>query len=354
LKRGIKKRSKKAGLPPGTPVHIGEKSSDQTRISVMLYNDERTVEKEVVDPVHLEPLMREAGVLWVNVDAVHDVTMLERMAKLFGLHPLILEDIANTDQRPKFEDYGLHAFAVLKMLSYDDRARQIVSEQVSVVMGANFLLSFGEREGDIFDPIRERIRHGKGRIRKLGPDYLGYSLLDTIVDNYFIILEKLGEQIEAIEEQLLDDPSRNYMQELYRIKRELLFLRKSVWPLREVIAALQHSELELIKSETEIYFRDVYDHTVQVVDTVETYRDMLTGMLDVYLSSVSYRTNVVMRVLTVIATIFMPLTFLAGVWGMNFHFMPEIVQPWGYPAALGLMLALGLGMILYFKKKGWM
>ena len=250
-------------------------------------------------------------------------------------HPLVLEDILNTDQRPKMEEYGDYLYIVLKMLHDKGKGNQIEAEQVSLVLGPNFVFSFQESGGDVFDQIRERLRTGKGRLRKMGADYLAYTLVDAIVDYYFVILEKLGERIELLEEELVAHPRTETLKEIHTLKREMIFLRKAVWPLREVISGLQRGESPLVQKTTGIYLRDVYDHTIQVIDTIETFRDMLSGVLDIYLSSVSNRLNPVMKVLTIIATVFMPLTFLAGVYGMNFKYMPELEWRWGYPVALG-------------------
>ena len=268
------------------------------------------------------------------------------------MHPLIQEDIVNTGQRPRAEDFEAYVFVVLKMM-YNGGKIGIVSEQVSLVLGPNFVISFQEQEGDVFDAIRERIRKEKGRIRKEGSDYLAYALLDAIVDNYFLVLEELGEEIERIEEKLVKDPTPRTLQTIHDLKRDSLFLRKSIWPLREVINGLVKSESLLIKPTTEIYLRDVYEHTIQVIDTVETFRDMISGMLDIYLSSISNRMNEVMKVLTIFAAIFIPLTFVAGIYGMNFKYMPELEWRWGYFMVLGLMAIIGGTLVAYFKNKKW-
>jgi magnesium transporter len=293
-------------------------------------------------------------VTWINVDGLHQVEVIEKLGECYGLHPLVLEDILNTDQRPKMEDYGEYIYIVLRDLDYSDKSNEIEGEQISLIVGSNFVFSFQEREGDTFDPIRDRIRNNKGRIRKMGADHLAYALLDSIVDNYFIILEKLGEKIEWLEEKLVTDPTRETLQGIHHLKRELLFLRKGVWPLREVINGLARGESSLVTEPTRIYLRDVYDHTIQTIDTIETYRDMVSGMLDIYLSSVSNRLNSVMKVLTIIATIFMPLTFLAGVYGMNFKFMPELEWRWGYPLVWLIMAGIGISMLIYFRRKKWL
>jgi magnesium transporter len=288
------------------------------------------------------------------VDGLHQVEILEKLGECYGLHPLVLEDILNTDQRPKTEDYGEYIYIVLKMLDYNDKSNEIEPEQMSLILGPNFVFSFQEREGDTFNPIRERIRNNKGRIRKMGADYLAYTLLDSIVDNYFIILEKLGEKIEFLEEKLVTRPTPETLQVIHYLKREMISFRKAVWPLREVVSGLERGEASLIKEATRIYLRDVYDHTIQTIDTIETYRDMVSGMLDIYLSSVSNRLNSVMKVLTIIATIFMPLTFLAGVYGMNFKYMPELEWRWGYPVTWLIMAGIGISMLIYFRKKRWL
>ncbi len=350
----LKKRSRKAGLAPGTLVHIGEKKTDVTRVSVLDYDEQSCAESELTDLDQCVVLHDKPSVTWVDIDGVHDAQALEKIGRCFGLHPLVMEDILNTDQRPKLEDYGDYLYIVLRMLTNGSESGEIASEQVSLILGENFVLSIQEgAKGDVFEPLRNRIRSSKGLIRKQGADYLAYSLIDAVVDNYFILLEKTGERIESLEENLMSDPGPGTLQSLHHLKREMIYLRKSVWPLREVVSAMQRGDSVLIKPGTGIYLRDVYDHTIQVIDTVETFRDMLSSMLDIYLSSISNRTNAVMKVLTVIATIFMPLTWIAGIYGMNFRNMPELGWRYGYPAAWLLMLLVALGMVIYFKLKKW-
>jgi magnesium transporter len=265
----------------------------------------------------------------------------------------VLEDILNTDQRPKMEDFGNNLYIVLKMLSCGPHNKDILIEQVSLVLGPNYVLSFQERGGDVFEPVRERIRSGKGHLRQAGPDYLAYALLDAIVDNYFIILESLSEKIAVVEDKLLTDPTPKSVQEIHHLKGEMIYLRKSVWPLREVITGLEREEVTLITPITRTHLRDVYDHTIHVIETIETYREMLASMHDLYLSSMSNKMNEVMRVLTVIATIFIPLSFIAEVYDLNF-FIPEVHWPWGYPAILLVMTLIAMGMLVYFRKKKWL
>ena len=349
-----KKRSRKSGLPPGTLVHIGEKKTEAPKIRLMDYDETRFEEREVKKIEDCFVFKEKPTVTWMNVDGLHRVEILEKLGECYGLHPLVLEDILTTDQRPKMEDYGAYLYIVLRDLDYRDETNDIETDQISLIVGSNFVFSFQEREGDTFDPIRERIRNNKGRIRKLGADYLAYALLDSIVDNYFIILEKLGEKIEVLEEKLVTEPTHETLQTIHHLKREMLFLRKGVWPLREVINGLEKGESSLVKETTRVYLRDVYDHTIQTIDTIETYRDMVSGMLDIYLSSVSNRLNSVMKVLTIIATIFMPLTFLAGIYGMNFKFMPELEWRWGYPLVWLIMGGIGISMLIYFRKRKWL
>jgi len=352
--RLTKRVSKKTGLAPGTPIHIGEKKVDKTRITIIDYDKAQFQQCEAKQIEECFPFKDTPTVTWINIDGIHEVEVIESIGGHFDLHPLLLEDIMNTGQRPKIEDFGNYIFVVLKMLYYDTEEGEMKSEQVSLILGSNFVISFQESIGDVFNPIRDRIRNEKGRIRKMGADYLAYSLMDAIVDSYFVILEQLGEEIEDTEEELVKNPTSETLQAIHILKREMIVLRKSVWPLREVVSMLERAESPLIKKTTAIYLRDVYDHTFQVIDTIETFRDMLSGMLDIYLSSISNRMNAVMKVLTIIATIFIPLTFIVGIYGMNFRFMPELEWHWGYPVVLlGMAVIVGL-MLFYFRKKDWL
>ncbi len=350
----IKKRSKKAGLPPGTLVHIGEEKSAKTKIHLFEYDNLNFKEKEF-DALEECFLFKEAPtVTWIDVEGVHQVEILEKLGNCFGIHPLMLEDILNTDQRPKIEEYEEDLFIVLKSLSLNDKTGMIEAEQISLILRGNSLLSFREKEGRVFLPIQERMRNGKGRLRKMGPDYLAYTLLDVIVDQYFFILEKLGEKIEFLEQNLISDPATRTLRKIQDLKREMVYLRKWVWPLREVISVLERGESSRIQASTRIYLRDVYDHSIQVMDTIEIFREMLSGMTDIYLSNINNRMNAVMKVLTIIATIFMPLTFIAGVYGMNFKYVPELEWRWGFPAVLLVMALIGGFMLFIFRKKKWL
>ncbi len=349
-----KRGSKKAGLPPGTLVHVGERKVEAVRISYIDYDEQNIQEKQVSNIEECFPFEATPTVTWINVDGLHEVEVIEKLGKQFELHPLILEDILHTTQRPKFEDFEKYLFIVLRMLSYDDENQTVEEEQVSLVLSENFVISFQERVGDVFESIRDRIRNSKGRIRKMGADYLCYSLIDAVVDGYFTILEKIGEKIEFMEEKLVSDPTEKTLQQIHKLKREMISLRKSVWPLRELISSLQRSESSLISETTDVYLRDAYDHTIQVIDTVESFRDMVSGMLDIYLSSISNRMNAVMKVLTIIATIFIPLTFVAGIYGMNFEYMPELKWRYSYGIIWLVFVLIAAIMVIYFKRKKWL
>ena len=349
----IKKLSAASGMAPGTIVHIGVERSEKIKITVFTYNEAEYSLKEFSNVDEVVAVGDENNVTWINIDGVHDTQLVEKLGKKFNIHPLALEDLVDTGQRPKYEDFGDYLFVVMKMLYHSRGNNGITSEQVSLIVGHNYVISFQEIEGDVFDSIRERIKTAKGRIRKMGSDYLAYTLLDAVVDNYFVILENLGEKIEDMEEQIIKRPEPKTLQTIHRLKRDLIYLRKSVWPLRELINGLQKGESGIVKKTTEVYLRDLYDHTIQVIDTVETFRDMVSGMLDIYLSSLSNRMNEVMKVLTIFAAIFIPLTFIAGVYGMNFKYMPELNWRWGYFAVLGFMALVGIVLLGYFKRKKW-
>ncbi len=350
----LKRSSKKAGLPPGTLVHVGEARTEKVQINLIDYDEDRLEEKKDVTLASCLPFKALPTVTWVNVTGIHDVDIIKNFGKALDIHPLVLEDIVHTGQRPKVEDMGNYLYIVVKMLVTGSSAHDFDAEQVSFILGSNFVLSFQEREGDVFDAIRDRLKKGKGRIRKAGSDYLAYTLIDAIVDNYFVVLETLGEKIEAIQEDVLSAPDPSTLKEIQDKKREMILLRKSVWPLREAISGLERGESPLIGDSVRPYLRDVYDHTIQVIDTVESFRDTIAGTLDIYLSSVSNKMNEVMKVLTIIATIFIPLTFIAGIYGMNFKNMPELDWEWGYLTVWIVIIVLGGLMLIGFKRKKWL
>ncbi len=350
----LRKTSHKAGRPPGTLIHVGEASTAPIGIRRLEYDPQHLSEQRNSDAAACRPTTEGTRVTWLNLDGVHNLALLETIGSNFALHPLVLEDIVNTEHRPKLEDFDSYLFLVLKMLHYNAQQAEIRTEQVSLVLTAKEVLSFQEQQGDVFEGIRERLRNNKGRIRKMGADYLAYALLDAVVDSYFVILEQIGDQIEQLEDELVIRPTPETLNKIHHFKREMILLRKAVWPLRELIGGLQRSESPLISDSTDIFLRDVYDHTIQILDTVETFRDVLSGLLDLYLSSISNRMNEVMKVLTIIATIFIPLTFIAGIYGMNFEHMPELHWRWSYPLLWLIMLATGGGMFLFFRKKRWL
>lgn len=350
----VRKRSEKAGLPPGTLIHIGERRAEKVKITLIDYDETQFQEKEVERVEDCFPFKAIPTVTWLNIDGLHNVEVIEKIGKQFSFHPLLLEDILNTHQRPKLEDYEHYLYIVLKMLYYEASTGELTAEQVSLILGAQYVISFQERGGELFRGIRDRIRNAKGRIRKAGADYLAYTLLDVVVDSYFGILEQIEEKIEEVEEELVINPTPETLQRIHRLKRELILLSKSVWPLREVIGGLQRAESPLIHAPTNIYLRDVYDHTIQIIEGIETFREMVTGMVDIYLSSMSNKMNEVIKVLTIIATVFIPLTFIAGIYGMNFKYMPELEWRWGYPfvwLVIGMVVIL---MLLFFKRKKWL
>ena len=355
LNRLLKKRSGKAGLSPGTLVHIGEEGPGKARVRAVDYDAGTFVETECRSAEEFARFRDTKAVTWIRVDGLSDVEVVKRLGEIFGLHPLVQEDVLNTDQRPKQEDYGTYLYVVLKMLIPDPaNGGSFRTEQVSLVLGKGWVISFTERESSLFDQVLVRIRNDQGRHRRMGADYLAYTLMDAVVDQYFSVLEGLGERIEDMEEEVVSRPEPQTLQTIHQLKRDLIFLRRSVWPLREVITAVGRGESGLVEDATRLYLRDVYDHAVQVIDIIEAFRDMTAGMLDIYLSSLSNRMNEVMKVLTLIATIFMPLTVIVGLYGMNFKFMPELEWRWGYPAVLLLMALVAGFMVLFFKRKRWL
>ena len=360
MSRFIKKLSKTVGLVPGSLVYVGDEPKAKPKITIIDYKQDHFQEKEVKSVEDCFPFKDSPTVTWINIDGIHDTDVIKRIGDHFEIHHLILEDIVNTAQRPKFEEFDKFIFVVLKMLYYNKDENEIQAEQVSLILASNCVISFQEKEGDVFNALRERIRNGKGRIRKSGPDYLAYSLLDSIVDSYFLILEKLGEKIESMEDELIANPTPKNLQVIQHLKSDMIFLRKSVWPLREIISSLQRTESELINESTAIYTRDLYDHTIQVIDNIESLRDMVSGMLDIYMSSISNRMNEVMKTLTIIATIFIPITFVAGIYGMNFNSeasffnMPELNWKFGYIFIWIIMGSMALSMLVYFKRKKWL
>ena len=344
------KRRTTLGLPPGTltappGAHVPE------AIHLFHYTAQAVEEIEAASLKDVARYKGKEGVTWVNVDGLGNADMIGEIGSLFGLHPLALEDVLNAPQRAKVDDSGSHIVTVIRMLHLE---AAIETEQVSIFLCPNVVITVQERPGDCLEPVRQRLRKGTGNVRRHGADYLMYAIVDAIVDNYFPFLERIGEVVEELENEVVAKPTRGTVGRVHAIKRDLLDVRRSVWPLREALNGLLRDESPLVHKATRLYLRDCYDHTVQVLDVVETYRELAGGLMDVYLSSVSNKMNEVMKVLTVIATIFIPLTFIAGVYGMNFEAMPELKLPWAYPAVWAVMIVVAVTMLVLFRRKGWL
>lgn len=356
LRKLFRAKKKAAGLPPGTPVYTGNIVHDEkVTINLIDYKGHLINEKVITDPSECSLYTQQDTISWIDVEGIHDVALIQKISNSISLHPLVLEDILNVDQRAKMEEYDGYIYIVLKMFHIGKKKQdEIIPEQVSIILSKNYVVTFQEGvEGDTFQEIRTRIRNNKGIINNMTSDYLVYSIIDSIIDSYFSILEVFGDKIERLEEELVNNPEKQTLTEIYKLKREMLYIRKSVWPLREAISRLERGESEFVSRNTHLYLRDVYDHTINVLDTIETYRDMLSGMIDIYLSSISNKLNETMKYLALVSTIFIPMTFVASIYGMNFEIMPELKWAHGYWFALGIMGAIGLSFFIYFKKNKW-
>jgi magnesium transporter len=350
----LKKASEKAGFSPGTLVHVGEKGLQKTRIRIMDYDMDQIREQEVTHIEECFPFKDEPSVTWINIDGLHEIDLIEKIGQYFDIHPLILEDIVHTGTRPKIEDFETFTFVVFKMLYYDENSGEICDEQFSIILGPNFVISFQEREGTVFNPLRDRIRTAKSRVRRKGADYLTYALIDMVVDNYFIIFEILGDKIEALDEELFTSMKKETFHAVNDMKRKLIALKKAISPLRELINAVQKKEFSLIEESNLIFFKDIYDHVLQIQETIDTNRELVSGLHDIFLTNVNNKMNEIMKILTITATIFIPLTFIAGIYGMNFKYMPELEWQWGYFAVWGVIIGVVGIMVYYFKKKDWL
>lgn len=353
MQHDIRHAAKKTGLAPGELVHVGDHIDQSIQLRFFKYNEKEWLEKEIHSLTELEEHVDDTTIGWLNVDGLHNVAVIKEIGERYNLHPLLLEDILNTRQRPKIEDFGDYLYVVFKMLAYDDKDKNIECEQISIVIGPNYLLSFQEKEGDLFDGIRERIRTGIGRMRRMHPDYLAYSMLDITIDHYFVLLETLYDKVEALEQIILLKPGEHVPREIHELRQQTLLLRKASWPLRQLIEQLQKSESPLVDESTSLYLRDVWDHIVRVTESVDSIQDMQSNAMETYLSLTNQKTNQIMRLLTVMATVFMPLTFITSVYGMNFDYMPELHWRWGYPALWGVLMACSVGMFVYFRRKKW-
>lgn len=354
MPESLSSASEKSGLPPGSLVHVGEVHGHEHKILAINFN-KTTLEKRTVKSIEeILPYKETETITWVIVDGLKDVSIIDAIGKYFDIHALVLEDILNTHQRPKFEEFDDYLYIVLKAISLGNQEFTIEYEQISLLVLNNFVFTFMERPDALFDPILNRLDNGKSQIRNQGADYLAYVIMDTIVDEYFVLQDAFDELIESVEDNLLSDPSSDTLAMIQNIKRELIFLRRSVSPLRELLAAIQRSESVLLNEKTRRYFGDVYDHAIRIIEAIESYRDLIAGMLDIYLSSVSNKMNETMKVLTVFASIFIPLTFIAGVYGMNFEYMPELKWRWSYPVLWIVFIVVSVFLLKFFKKKKWL
>ena len=344
----------KVGRAPGALIHLGERKTEQSTITLIEYGESDLLEYCFTSIAQARAYTPRLPVLWLNVHGLHEPEVMAEIGRRFNLHPLVLEDILNTNQRPKIDDYGDYLFMVARFFEVDGDNHQIGSDQVSLILGRNFVLSFQERPSGRFDPVRDRLRKDRGQIRKLGADYLAYSLLDAIVDRYFTILESIGERTEELEDTMLERPKPGLLQAVHQLKRETLSLRRSIWPLREVINSLTRADDRFFRAETRPYLRDVYDHTVHAIESLEANRDVISGMLDIYLSSVSNRVNQEVRALTVVAIIFMPATLISGIFGMNFKTMPLLDLPDGFLVAIGMMATVAITLSIVFWRRRWL
>lgn len=354
MARFYRKQDQRKGLGPGSLQFVGTQKEENIRIRLIDYDSENLREETLNDIAAGAGCLETNTVSWINVDGLHDTDLMKNIGSMFRIHPLLIEDILNTGHRPKVEESDNCLFIVLKMLRYDTEAKIIIAEQLSIILGANYVLTFQEQKGDVFEPVRERIRKMKGRIRGVGPDYLAYALMDIVVDNYISIIERMGDQIEDLEGHVLDNPTPALMNKINDFKREMNFLRKSIRPVKELINQLGKIESPFVQADTMPFIKDLEDHITQASEAIDTYREMLSDQLNIYNSSISNRMNEVMKVLTIFAAIFIPLTFIAGIYGTNFEYVPEIHFRYSYFIFWGVMIIIAATMIGFFRKKGWM
>ena len=348
-----KKAASKIGMPPGSIVYLGEKKVDKVTINVTEYDEAGAETYEINSVEEIDPFTDTPQVTWISVCGLHETDFLKQVGEKFKIHPLVLEDILNVDTRPKIEITDDYLFIVMKLVLFNPDQKILETEQVSFILGRSFLFSFSERTDDIFNPIKDRITSQLGKIRKRGSDYLLYALMDIVVDHYFLALEKIDERIESLDDEVIKNPERSQIESIYNLRNLLLHIRRSVYPLREIVNQLIKDDSDLLDESIEPYLRDLYDHTIHITETIEQQREVTNGLMEIYLSMMSNKMNEVMKVLTVIATIFIPLTFIVGIYGMNFPNMPEMNWPWAYFAVWGVMIAVVVGMVIYFRKKNW-
>lgn len=354
-KKQKQKLKSKLGMAPGTPVFTGLQKMSKVDIAAICYSEDAFYESKpkTIDEV-IDTLKKSKGVAWINIDGLHDVAAIEAICGYLDIHKLTVEDILSVGQRPKLEDYSHYLHVVLKEITFDTELETIEHEQISFILKGNVLVTFQERTGDVFDGVRKRIREGKGNVRKRGADYLLYALLDNVVDNYFVVLESFGEKLDDLETELLENPDKNTLAKLHNFRRETLGLRRTVYPLREMVAAFEKLEEPLFSHNNKVFTRDLYDHAIKVIETVEIYRDMTSSLLDLYINSVSNKMNEIMKVLTIMTSLFIPLSFIAGVYGMNFDNMPELHHKYGYYIVWGVMIVVFIGLLVFLKRRKWM
>ncbi len=343
--------SEKSGLPPGSLVYVGERPPGEPLVTAIRFGPAGYEERPSCCIDEAFPLDPSWPVTWIDVVGLDPATV-RAIGKRLSIHPLVLEDMLNTRTRPKFEVFPDYVYLSLKTIGFEESEERLRVEQVSILLGEHLVISIQEAPGDILDPVRERIRRD-GRIRHLGAGYLAYALVDVVVDGYYGVLERLDERAEFLEEQVLVQPTPETLRDVHQLKRAMVDLRHVLWPLRELVLRVERVETPLIDQSVIIFYRDIYDHTVQMIETIESLRDVVAGMLDIYLSSVSYRLNEIIKVLTLFSTIFMPLTFIVGVYGMNFRYLPELEYRWSYPILWALMIAISVTMLLYFRRRRW-
>ncbi len=339
---------------PGTLTFVGARKVDRVDVDQIVYGPTMVEYSSVLDLSEVRRRGDEGLVTWLDIRGLHDTDLIAQVGETFGLHPLVLEDIVNPNQRPKVEDHDDHLYIVLRMLDFDVQSESLASEQVSLIIGPDYLITFQERPGDAFDPVRERLHRGRGRIRTAGTGYLGYALLDAVIDRYFTVLESLDGVLENVEDQVLENPCEEVQQRIHHLKREMVMLRRMTWPVREIITRLERDESPIFGEAISPFLRDLQDHIMHVGDTVDAFRDILSGLQDLYMSSISNRLNDVMKVLTIFASIFVPLTFIAGVYGMNFEHMPELHWRYSYPVFWGVIIILGVALLILFRRRKWL
>lgn len=355
MTESLSNASEKLGFPPGSLIHVGEILEPLTKISVINYNKEAFDEREIQSIDEILQYKDSDTITWVIIEGLTNVELIERIGAIFGIHHLVLEDILNTHQRTKLEDHDDYLYIVLKSLVPEDHQFSIAYEQISLIVLKNFVITFKEKKDELLIPVLQRIKTGNGRFRSFGSDYLTYAILDTVVDQYFVMIDSLDEAITSLEDSLLtSEPTQNLLNTIQTLRKEIITIRRSISPTRELMAGLLRCESDLIDEKTQLYLKDVSDHVIRIMELIESYRDILSGLLDIYISSISNKMNEIMKVLTVFASIFIPLSFLAGIYGMNFEYMPELKWKWAYPTLWAIFIAIPLVLLFYFKKKKWL